>query len=131
MQLDTYISSDVSTMSVTKWFEHFTKCYNFIAKWASMNTSANQSEPKLPSAFWLAALTLPKGKYKSIFLLCVRHKPHSVLTASNRSSQWLEICIQQYTQLYYLFCTPIYSRDEKDNKESLDKLCNTLYSMKL
>ena len=62
IQLGNYISSDVSIMSITKWFEHFTKCYNFIAKWASMNTSANQTEPKLPSAFWLAALTLPKGK---------------------------------------------------------------------
>ena len=72
MQLGNYISSDVSIMSITKWFEHFTKCYNFIAKWASMNTSANQLEPKLPSAFWLAALTLPKGKYFNLSTLDTR-----------------------------------------------------------
>ena len=87
---------------------------NFIAKWASMNTSANQSEPKLPSAFWLAALTLPKGKYFNLSILCTRQASFfsHCWQQDCISLWWLAICIQQYN-----YCIHQYTLYETMMKE--------------
>jgi len=65
MQVD---ASDVTNTSISKWLEYFSKRYEFLAKWTSVNSPANQLDTKLPATFHLSALTFPKG-IACIFLL--------------------------------------------------------------
>lgn len=71
MQLDTCFCSDVTNTSISKWLEYFSKCYEFLAKWTSMNSPANQLDTKLPATFHLSALTLPKGIVYTLLLVVV------------------------------------------------------------
>lgn len=72
MQIDACFCSDVTNTSISKWLEYFSKRYEFLAKWTSVNSPAYQLDTKLPATFHLSALTLPKGIVCTFLLVVVQ-----------------------------------------------------------